>query len=144
MADKYGIMFAQIPLDNEAFKTTPVPTNAEFVLFATPSSPNSRVEVLSAAITWATIPIDATDPITADLSFHDASADSDTVLQDDYNFKSTNSALVAREATTFWRGNQSLDPGDTLSLIFTTTSPDTAGKGGVVTIAYRVKEWNGE
>lgn len=144
MADKYGIQLQVVPLDNEAFKATPIPTNAEFLIFAAPQKPGCRVEVYSVDLVWATIPIDATDAITFDLSFHDASADTDTVLQDDFSAKSTNTSLVARESATVWTGVQSMDPGDTLSAIFATTSPDTAGKGGALTVAYRIKEWNGQ
>ena len=143
--DKYGIMFAQVPIDNEALKATPVPGAAVLPVFAVPSAPNCRIEVLSVAISYhGVIPIDATHAITGDLNFHDASANSDTVLLDDYSIKSTNSSIVAKEALAIWNGCQSLDPGDTLSFILTVTTPDTAADGGLFTVAYRVKEWGGE
>lgn len=143
--DKYGIMFAQVPIDNEALKATPVPSAAVIPLFALPSSPNSRVEVLSVSLSYhGVVPIDATHAITGDVSFHDASADTDTVLQDDYSVKSTNTAIVLKESVTIWQGCQSFDPGDTLSFVLTVTTPDTAADGGLFTVAYRVKEWNGQ
>lgn len=142
--DKYGIQIAIVPLDNEAFKTSPVPTSANFNLFGVPNVPNMSVEVVAVGIMWDQIPIDATDAITADLSFHDKSAGTNTAIVTAYSFKSTNTSLVAKEVFTFYNGNQRMDSGDTLSLRFTTTSPDTAGLGGSIMIAYRVKEYNGE
>lgn len=143
--DKYGIQFAIVPIDNEAIKATPVPSAAVLPVFAAPSAPNCRIEVLSVSVGYmGVIPVDGTHAFTGDLNFHDASADTDTVLENDYNFKSTNASLVLKETTTFWHGCQSLDPGDTLSLITTITTPDTAGDGGFFLVAYRVKEWNGQ
>ena len=143
--DKYGIMFAQVPIDNEALKATPVPAAAVLPVFAVPSLPNSRVEVLSVSITYAgVIPVDGTHAMTGDLNFHDASADTDTVLENDYSIKSTNASLVLKEALTIWHGCQSMDPGDTLSFILTITTPDTAADGGFFTVAYRVTAWGGQ
>ena len=145
MADKYGIQFAMVPIDNEAIKATPVPAAAVLPVFAAPGGINCRIEVYSVSVGYmGVIPIDGTHAFTGDLNFHDASADTDTVLENDYNFKSTNSALVLKETTTFWQGVQSLDPGDTLSLVTTITTPDTAGDGGFFLVAYRVKEYGGQ
>lgn len=144
MADKYGVQYSQVILDNEAFKAVPVPVGANFVIFGVPGRPNARVEVYSVALAYEVIPVDGTDPITADLIFHDASAASNTVLLDDYNIKSTNSALVAREPTVIWEGVQSMDPGDSLVLDTTSTSPDTAGQSPLVIVTYRVKEYNSQ
>lgn len=142
--DKYGVMLAQVPIDNELLKASPVPDDGVIVFFAAPSVPNCRVEVLAVGLTYNIVPIDGTDALTGDITYHDASADSDTVLLNDFNAKSTNTNLVANECYTLWTGVQSLDPGDTLRLPLTITSPDTAGLGGLITVAYRVKEWNGE
>lgn len=138
------VIFAQIPIDNELLKATPVPDDGKVVFFAVPSRPNSRVEVLGVSISYNVVPIDGTDAITGDIIFHDSSADTDTVLSDDFNYKSTNASLVANEAFTVWAGKQSMDAGDTLRLALTITTPDTAGLGGLITVAYRVQEWNGE
>ena len=145
MSDKYGINFTTVPIDNEALKATPVPSSAVLPVFGVPSAPNCRVEVLSVSLTYAgVIPIDASNVMTGDLSFHDASADSDTVLADDYSIKSTNASIVLREALTIWSGCQSMDSGDTLSFILTVTTPDTAADGGYFTVAYRIKEYSGQ
>lgn len=145
MADKYGINFAIVPIDNEAIKATPVPDDAVLPVFAVPSRPNCRVEVLSVSLTYmGVIPVDGSHAFTGDLTFYDASANTATVLADDVDLKSTNASLVLKEAYTIWTGVQSMDPGDTLSMVTTITTPDTAGDGGVFTVAYRVKEWGGE
>lgn len=145
MADKYGIQFAIVPIDNEALKATPVPGSAVLPVFGSPSLPNSRIEVLSVSIGYmGVIPVDGSHAITGDLNFHDASADSDTVLENDYSIKSTNASLVLKETLTIWHGTQSLDPGDTLSFILTVSTPDTAADGGFFVVAYRVKEWGGQ
>jgi hypothetical protein len=138
------VILAQVPIDNELIKATPVPDDGKVIIFAVPSRPNSRVEVLSVSLVYNVIPIDASNVATGDLIFHDASADSDTVLLDDFDALSTNASLVANEAFTLWAGKQSMDAGDTLRIALTITTPDTAGLGGLITIAYRVQEWNGE
>ena len=142
--DKYGIMFAQVPIDNELLKATAVPDDGVVIIFAVPSRPNSRVEALSVSLSYNIIPIDGTNAVTGDIVFHDASADSDTVLADDLDLKSTNTSLVANECFTLWAGVQSMEPGDTLRVPLTETDVDTAALGGLFTVAYRIKEWGGE
>jgi hypothetical protein len=144
VADKYGISFAFSPIDNEAIKATPVPDDAVHPVFSLPSTPNVSAEVYSVSIMYNIVPVDASHAFTADLIFHDASADSDTVLADDVDMKSTNTAILANEMATIWTGLQRLDPGDSLRLAFTITTPDTAGLGGITAAAYRVKEWAGQ
>lgn len=141
MADKYGIQFAIVPIDNETVKATPVPDDATQIIFGMPSKPNCRAEVLSIGVSFVTLPADGSNVFTYDLVFHDASADADTVLLDDANMLS---GITASEILTVWTGNQSLDPGDTIRSVFTVTTPDTAGVGGAWVVAYRIKEWGGE
>jgi hypothetical protein len=136
-----GIQFAVVALDNELFKATPVPDDGEQIIFSAPAAPNCRVEVLSVDIAWAIAPVDASNVITGDLVFHDASGNTDTVLADDVDFEGVDTAYEGRS---IWVGNQSLDPGDTLRLEWTITTPDTAGLGGAVIVGYRVKQWNGQ
>jgi hypothetical protein len=85
--------------------------------------------------------VDASNVITFDLDFHDVSADTNTTIADDVDIEDVD---VAYEARTVWTGVQSLDPGDTLTLKLTETDVDTAALGGLVTVAYRIKEWNGQ
>jgi hypothetical protein len=142
--DKYGIQFATVAIDNELLKATPVPDDGQQVLFAAPSRPGCRIEVLSVSLCYAIVPVDGSNVATYDLSYYDASANSATVLLDDADALSTNASLIAYENYTVWVGVQSLDPGDTITAKYTITTPDTAGLGGLWTVAYRVKEWNGE
>lgn len=146
MADKYGVQFICVPIDNEALKASPVPSGGAVVpVFAVPSVPGQRIEVLSVSLTYmGVIPIDATDAITGTLNFWDASADAATALATAVNLKSTNTSLVLKEAFTIWQGCQSMDPGDTLSMPLTITTPDTAGDGGFLTVVFRVKEYSGQ
>jgi hypothetical protein len=135
------IQFAMVPLDNELVKATAVPDDGEQVLFVAPAAPNCRVEVLAVTVAWAIAPVDASNVITGDLVYYDASANSATVIADDVDFEAVDTAYEGRS---IWSGVQSLDPGDTITLKFTITTPDTAGLGGVFCVAYRVREWNGE
>lgn len=146
MADKYGIQFQMVPIDNEALKASPIPAGgAVLPVFACPSIPNVAIEVVSVGLVYmGVIPVDATDAITGTLNFWDASADAATALATAVNLKSTNTSLVLKEAFTIWQGTQSMDPGDTLSVPLTITTPDTAGDGGFWTVVYRVKDWNGQ
>jgi len=144
--DKYGIQFAIMPIDNEALKASPVPSGgAVLPVFAVPSAPNVRVEVIGVGVGYmGVIPVDGTDALTGTLNFWDASAAAATALATAVNLKSTNASLVLKNAWTFWTGNQSMDAGDTLSMPLTITTPDTAADGGFFVVAYRIKEWNGE
>lgn len=144
--DKYGIQFAIMPIDNEALKASPVPSGgAVLPVFAVPSAPNVRVEVIGVGVGYmGVIPVDGTDALTGTLNFWDASAAAATALATSVNLKSTNASLVLKNAWTFWTGNQSMDAGDTLSMPLTITTPDTAADGGFFVVAYRIKEWNGE
>lgn len=146
MADKYGIQFQMVPIDNEALKASPVPSGgAVLPVFAVPSLPNVNIEVVSVGIVYmGVIPVDGTDALTGTLNFWDASADSATALASAVNLKSTNTSLVLKETFTFWTGRQRMDPGDTLSMPLTITTPDTAGDGGFFVVGYRVKEYSGE
>jgi len=148
MADKYGLQFAVVPIDGQATFTTPVPAAAQPLLFATPSRPNSRVEVLNIAVVASILMVDAADPITVDLVYYDASANAATTLLTGAagaagDLKAAG-GLVANEAFTIWSGVQSLDPGDTIRAVFTITTPTTAGEGYTFIVTYRVKEWNGQ
>ena len=147
--DKYGIHFMHVPIDNEALKTTPVPAAAVLPVFAAPNIPNNRVEVLYVGMTCAgVLAVDAADTILVNLSYHDASADTDTTLVTGAagaagDLKAAYMAVI-REVYTLFQGVQSLDPGDTLVAPMTITTPTTAGDGYAFVVAYRVKEWNGQ
>lgn len=147
--DKYGIQFAITPIDNEALKATPVPAAAVLPVFSVPSAPNCRVEVLSISLgASGVLVVDAADPVTLNLVYHDASADADTTLLtgtagNPGDLKAAG-GLTVQETLTIWSGNKSLDPGDSIRAPLTITTPTTAGDGYYFVTAYRVKEWNGE
>lgn len=141
MANQYGIQFAQVALDNEILKDTPVPDDGQQVVFTVPAVPNCRVEVLAVTVAFAIAPVDSSHALTADLVYYDASGNAATTIADDVDFEGVDTAYEGRS---IWVGTQSMDPGDTLTLKFTVTTPDTAALGGLVTVAYRVKEWSGQ
>ena len=149
MADKYGIQFAIVPIDNEAVKATPVPAAPIWPIFAAPNIPNNRVEVLYVGMACSgVLLVDAADTAFVSLSFHDASADTDTTLVTGAagtagDMKAAYMTVI-REVYTLFNGVQSLDPGDTLNGLVTITTPTTAGDGYYFIVAYRVKEWNGQ
>lgn len=140
------VMFAYMPIDNEALKASPVPSGgAVLPVFGVPSIPNARIEVVSVGIGYmGVIPVDGTDPITGTLNWFDASAAAATALATAVNLKSTNTSLVLKNIFTFWTGNQSMDVQDTLSMALTITTPDTAADGGMFVVGYKVRDWNGE
>lgn len=145
--DKYGINFAIVPIDNEALKATPVPAAAILPVFAAPSVPNMRVEVLAIGITAGILVVDAADTAFVSLVYHDASADADTTIltgaaASPGDLKAAGGQTI-HECLTLWTGVQSLDPGDTIRAPLTITTPTTAGDGYYFTVAYRVKEFNG-
>lgn len=144
--DKYGIQLQMTAIDNEALKASPVPSGgAVLPVFAVPQLPNCRVEVYSVGIVYmGVIPIDGTDALTGTLNFWDSSAAAATALATAVNLKSTNASIVLKDVFTFFTGVQSMDPGDTLSMPLTITTPDTAADGGYFVVAYRIKEYNGE
>ena len=149
MADKYGIQFLIVPLDNEYLKAVPVPDDGSQIIFGCPSVPNCRVEVLSISWCAVTLPIDGADPVTQNLVFHDASADADTTLLTGAagalgDLLAAAGIAVANEFVTIWHGVRSLDPGDTIRADLTIVTPTTAGEGGAWLIAYRIKEWGGQ
>mgnify|MGYP001565540638 CR=1 FL=1 len=149
MADKYGIQFMVVPVDNEYLKAVPVPDDGSQVIFGCPSLPGCRVEVLSISWTAVTLPVDAADPVTVTLNFHDASADTDTALLTGAagalgDLLSAAGISVANEFVTVWHGVQSMDPGDTIRFDLTVVTPTTAGEGGAFLVAFRIKEWNGQ
>lgn len=148
MGNVYGLQFAVVPIDNEALKATPVPAAPVFPVFGAPSTPNVRVEVVSVSIAGAVLVVDAADPVTINLVYHDASGDADTTLLTGAagavgDLKAAG-GLTANELLTIWRGNQSLDPGDTIRAPLTTTTPTTAGDGYYFLVGYRIKEYSGE
>lgn len=148
MADKYGINFSVTPVDGQAVFTTPVPASPVPVIFAAPSSPNVRIEVVSISVIANILVVDAADPITVNLVYHDASADADTTLLTGGagalgDLKAAG-GLSANEALTLWTGAQSLDPGDSIRAPLTITTPTTAGEGYAFIVGYRVKEYNGQ
>ena len=149
MGDKYGINLALVPVDNEYLKQTPVPDDGSQVVFGCPSAPGIRIEVLSVSWSAVTLPTDGTNPITVNIVFHDASADSDTTLLTGAagaagDLLSAAGISVANEFVTIWNGLQTMDPGDTIRFDLTVTTPDVAGEGGAFLVAYRIKEWNGQ
>ena len=142
------IKFAIVPIDNEALKATPVPDDAVLPVFGVPSAPGSRVEVLSIGIAGAILVVDAADPITLNLTYHDASADSDTTLLTGAagalgDLKAAG-GLTANEVLTLWHGVQSMDPGDTIRAPLSIVTPTTAGDGYYFVVGYRVRQWNGQ
>lgn len=141
MADVYGVGLALIPIDNEILKATPVPDDGQVVIFLCPPSPANRIEVTGVSITFAVAPVDASNVITGDLVFYDASANAATVIADDLDFEGVDTAYEGRA---LWTGVQSLDEGDTITLKLTVTTPDTAALGGLVAVSYRIKEWSGQ
>lgn len=149
MADKYGLQFAFVPIDNEALKAAPVPAAPVFPVFACPESPNCRVEVVYIGIACAgVLVVDAADVILLDLVFHDASADTNTTFMTGAagaagDLKAAQMGVI-RETTLLSRGLRTLDPGDTIVAPLTIVTPTTAGDGYYFVVAYRVKEWNGE
>ena len=149
MADKYGLQFMVVPLDNEYGKATPVPDDGSQIIFGLPSLPNSRAEVYSVSWTAVTLPVDAADPVTTNVVFHDASADTDTTLLTGAagalgDLLSGAGISVANEFVTIWHGVQSLDPGDTIRIDLGIVTPTTAIEGGAFLVAYRIKEWGGQ
>lgn len=149
MGDKYGISFALVPIDNEAIKATPVPAAAVLPVFAVPNIVNCRVEVLYVGIGAAgVLAIDAAETILMNLSFHDASADSDTTLVTGAagaagDMKAAYVSVI-REVYTLFSGVQSMENGDTLVAVSTFNTPTTAGDGYFFLVAYRIKEWGGQ
>lgn len=149
MADKYGLQFAIVPLDNEVLKATPVPDDADQLIFGMPSLPNCRAEVYSVSLMGHVAVADGTDAATYNIVYHDASADTDTTLLTGAtgsagDLESDTDAFTADECITVWHGVQSLDPGDTIRVALTITTPETAGEGYAFVVVYRIKEWNGQ
>lgn len=146
--DKYGINFAIVPIDNEAVKGTPVPAAPILPVFAAPNIPNNRVEVLYVGMGCAGVLVIDGTPVTVDLVFHDASADSNTTIVTGAVSAAGDLEAaymtVIREVYTLFLGVQSLDPGDTLVAPLTITAPETAGDGYFFVVAYRIKEWGGQ
>lgn len=141
MADVYGVGLATVAIDNEILKATPVPDDGQVIIFQCPASPACRIEVVGVDIAFAVAPVDATNVITGDLVFYDASGNAATVIADDLDFEGVDTAYEGRH---LWTGVQSMDEGDTITLKLTVTTPDTAALGGLVTVAYRIKEWSGQ
>lgn len=149
MADKYGIQFMIVSIDNEGLKAVPVPDDMSQIIFGAPSAPSSRVEIYSISISCDVAVADGTDAATFNLVYRDASADTETTLLTGAtgafgDLEATAAILVAREWVTVWQGVQSLDPGDSIRCDITITTPETAGEGYAFLIAYRIKEWNGQ
>lgn len=148
-------MFEQVlinitPIDNEALKASPIPSaGAKLPVFAVPSIPNFSVDVVSISLVCeGVLVVDATDPITASLVFHDKSAAADTTLLtgtagNPGDFKAAG-GLTVKECKTLWTGSQRLDAGDSILAPLTITTPDTAGDGYAWVIAYKVKEYSGQ
>ena len=148
MADKYGIHFTTVPIQDVYLFTTPVPANAKVPLMAAPAAPNCRIEVVSIdVVCHGVIAVDGTNTVlVGTIVFHDSSADSDTTIFTGAAAGKGDLLTVVLdldEAYNLWTGVQSLDAGDSLHAVLTTTTPDTAGIGYAFIVGYRVKEYNG-
>lgn len=150
MADKYGIQFDIVPIDDVYLFTTPVPANAVVLLHQVPLVPNTRHEVVSIDIVcMKTLAVDATnDVLVSTIEIYDASAAADISAE-----LFTGAAAGAGDLLTvvldlkvpysLWTGTKSLDAGDSLRAVLATTTPDTAGVGYYFIVGYRIKDYNG-
>lgn len=144
-----GLQIAIVPIDNESLKASPVPAAALWPVFGAPSFPNCQFQVEAIALGCSGVAvIDAADPCTFNLVFHDKSAAANTTLLTGAagaagDMKAAG-GVVAKEVVTVWSGKQILDPGDSIYAPVTETTVTTAGDGYYFVVAYRVREWNGE
>lgn len=149
MADKYGIKYVIVNIDNEALKASPIPSGGALLpVFSVPNIPNCSVEVVSVSLTAGILATDGTNDLLLNLSFHDKSAASNTTLLTGANGAAGDlkaaGGFTVFEGLTIWKGSQVLDAGDSIHGILTITTPDVAGDGYHFTVGYRVLEWNGQ
>ena len=117
------------------FETSP--TIAELTLLACPDGAGYQLELVGLGVVFHTVPVDGTDAVTADIEFvDDSDSDSVTNLKAAFDFE----GLTARVYNEIWRGSQILDPGDTINVEATITTPDTAGAGAAFIVEYKVKD----
>lgn len=131
-ANALGTFLYVVPAE-AAFETSP--TIAELTLAACPDDLGVQLALEYVGVVFHTVPIDGTDPVTGDLEWVDDST-SDTVadLKAGFDFE----GLTARVMNTVWLGWQVLDPGDSVNMEFTITSPDTAGQGASFTVMGKI------
>jgi hypothetical protein len=136
-ANALGTFFYLVPAE-AAFETTP--TVAEVPLAACPDDLGMQIALEYVGVIFHVVPVDGTDPVTGDLEWVDDS-DSDTVanLKATFDFE----GLTARVTNTVWQGWQVLDPGDTVNMEMTATTPDTAGAGAGFVVLGKILKKSG-
>ena len=151
MADKYGLHYDVIPLNDAYLATTPVPANAEILLHQVPLTPNGRHEIVSIdVVCMKTLAVDGTNNVRINtIEIYDASAAADVTAELVTGVVGGVGDLLTvvmdlKVPQTLYRGSYSLEAGDSIRAVLDTTTPDTAGVGYFFIVGYRIKEYNGE
>lgn len=136
-----GTFFVSVTVPDVYLFTTPVGNDVG--IFAVPDGAGYQVEAKSITIRAQQLVVDAADPVTADIEWVDDSA-ADAVTNLNASAIDLKAAgLTVLVGNTVWQGSQILDPGDSLNLEITSTTPTTAGLGYVVVLEARIIEKSG-